>query len=72
MDNIKYDYSKLFGLLREKNITQYDLANSIGISETSVNKKLKNKSEFKQSEMLSIVKALNYSVEDISSLFFTH
>ena len=72
MTSNKYDYSKLFGLMREKNFTQRAVAEHLGISETAFNKKLKNKSEFKQTEMLSILDFLGQPCSDVISLFFTH
>ena len=67
-----YDYSRLLGLMREKGITQESLAKSIGISDTSLNKKLKNNSQFKQDEMLSILSILNQPISNIGTIFFTH
>lgn len=37
MRNIKYDYSKLLGRMKEKSITQANLASYIGVSETTIN-----------------------------------
>ena len=50
MANNIYDYSKLLGRLKEKNLTQDQLAAKIGISPASTNLKLCNKSPFKQDE----------------------
>ncbi|MGN1194746.1 MAG: DUF739 family protein [Acutalibacteraceae bacterium] len=67
-----YDYSKLLGIMKEKNITQESLAKSIGISETSLNKKLKNNSQFKQDEMISILNILGVNVNNVANIFFSH
>ena len=65
-----YDYSKLLGLMREKQITQNELATMLGISETSLNKKLKGNSQFKQEEIRQILIALGLGVEEVSAYFF--
>lgn len=67
-----YNYQKLFGKMRELDITQNALAKAIGVSEVTLNKKLQNKSEFKQSEMLKTLKALNeQGAGKIEEYFFT-
>lgn len=70
--NIIYNYSKLLGRLKEKNLTQDQLAAKIGISPASVNLKLCNKSPFKQDEILAICDALDISYSEISAYFFCH
>ena len=67
-----YNYSKLLGLMREKNITQENLAEYVGMSEVTLNKKLNNNSQFKQSEMVSILNALALPITDIVTIFFAH
>ena len=65
-----YDYSKLNGKMRESGITQANLAKMIGISETSMNLRLKNKANFKQNEMLDICNVLHIPVEQVDVYFF--
>lgn len=72
MADLKYDYSKLLGRMREKSFTQDELAKSIGISSTSMNLSLKNKRQFKQKEMFAICCFLNIDLEDIDDYFFCH
>ncbi len=67
-----YDYSKLLGIMKEQNITQETLAKSIGVSETTLNKKLNNNSQFKQDEMIAILNILGINISCISSIFFNH
>lgn len=67
-----YDYSKLLGLMREKSLTQEGLAESIGVSEATLNKKLNNNSQFKQNEMVSILNILGEPLANITSIFFAH
>lgn len=67
-----YNYSKLLGLMREKNITQENLAEYVGMSEVTLNKKLNNNSQFKQNEMVSILNVLALPITDVVTIFFTH
>lgn len=65
-----FDYSKLLGRIKEKKFTQVSLAGDIGMSETSLNHKLANKSPFKQSEMLMVCEALEIPIDNIGEYFF--
>ncbi len=67
-----YNYSRLLGLMKEKNITQENLAEAVGISEVTLNKKLKNNSQFKQNEMVAILNILGLPITNIVTIFFTH
>lgn len=67
-----YDYSNLLGAMRRKGITQEQLARVVGKSEATLNRKLCGAREFKQSEMLKILEALDEPVERASFYFFTH
>lgn len=67
-----YDYSKLLGRLKEKNLTQDQLAVKIGISPASTNLKLCNKSPFKQDEILAICDVLDIDYSEIPAYFFWH
>ncbi len=64
------DYSKLLGKMKEKGITQSELAKQIGISETSLNKKLNGGSQFRQEEMLKILDCIGVNIESVSLYFF--
>lgn len=71
MDNIiKYDYSKLLGKIREKGLTQVELAKKIGISEATLNFSLKNKRPFKQDEIIRICEILCIGLESVETYFF--
>lgn len=70
--NTIYDYSKLLGRLKEKNLTQDQLAVKIGISPASMNLKLNNKSPFKQNEILAICDVLDIDYSEIPAYFFCH
>lgn len=67
-----YNYSKLLGKMREKGFTQSDLAKNIGINTITLNQKLKNNSEFKQTEMIKILDYIGEPVSNVTSYFFTH
>lgn len=51
---MEFDYSKLLGAMREKGVTQADVAKIAGMSETSLRSKLKNRTEFRDREILLI------------------
>lgn len=72
MERILYDYSQLLGRLKEKKITQDQLAAKMGISPASMNLKLCNKSPFKQDEILAICDVLNIISSEIPAYFFYH
>lgn len=65
-----YDYSKLLGRMREKKVTQSELADMLDLSETSLNRKLKNKTQFKQREMSKICDFLAIPKGHIDAYFF--
>lgn len=65
------DYSKLLGRMREKRMTQADVARKIGISPTTLNGKLNGHVEFSQSEIRNLCKALEIHDAEISAFFFT-
>lgn len=72
MEKIIYDYGKLLGRLREKGITQNELANRLGVSETTVNLSLGNKRAFKQDEIFKMCEILDIKLKDIEAYFFSH
>lgn len=72
MGKIMYDYSKLLGRLKEKGFTQLELANRLGVSETTVNLSLGNKRAFKQDEIFRICELLDLDMSDIEAYFFSH
>lgn len=67
---LKCDYSKLLGKIREKGMTQVELAKEIGISEATLNFSLKNKRPFKQDEIFKICEILEIKLDCITSYFF--
>ena len=69
---MSYKYSKLLGRMREYGFTQAGLAAEIGCTTPILNRKLKNKSAFKQNEIISICNALSINTEEIGLYFFTN
>lgn len=65
-----YNYSRLLGKMKEKGFTQATLAKFIGISDTTLNSKLNNSSEFRQTEMRKILLALGESLDKIEYFFY--
>ena len=66
----KYDYSKLYGKIKEKGFTQESLSRRVDISESSLNLKLKNIRPFKQDEMLEMCDALDIPLDSVADYFF--
>jgi len=71
MTEVKFDYSKLRGKIREIFKTQSAFAEAMGISSTSLSAKLNNKIEFSQKEIDRAVDLLKIEKEDIPAYFFT-
>lgn len=56
---------KLKGALREKNITQSELADEIGMCESTLSFKMNGKSQFTLEEIKKISKLLSMDVKEI-------
>ena len=69
---MRFDYSKLLGRMRERSFTQEKLAKYIGVSESTLNGKLTNKTYFNSKEIDRICEALDISNEEIGAYFYTH
>ncbi|MBE6987989.1 MAG: DUF739 family protein [Ruminococcaceae bacterium] len=67
-----YDYSKLIGRIREYGYTQESFSKALGMSETTLNFKLKSKRSFKQEEILRMSDLLDIKCDEIVPYFFTH
>lgn len=67
---MKYDYSKLLGRMKERGVTQEQLAKEIGITESTLNAKLNNKFNFKANEMDAICRVLDIPNDEIGAYFF--
>lgn len=56
---------KLILLMKEKNITNKELASKLGISEKQLGLKLKGATDFKSSEMFKISKIFHRNIDEI-------
>lgn len=69
---MKYNYSKLLGRIRERGITQEQLAKAIGKNKSTISAKINNQFSFTQEEMNDICKVLDISNDEIGDYFFAH
>lgn len=65
------DYSKLLGRLKEKSLTQAEVAKMIKVSPSTLNGKLNGHVEFSQSEIRNLCIVLDIQDSDIPAFFFT-
>jgi transcriptional regulator with XRE-family HTH domain len=68
---MSYDYRKLQGRIKEVCGTQAVYAKRIGISGTTLSKKLNNKTDFSSSEIQRSIEALDIEADDLPVYFFT-
>jgi len=68
MREIILDFNKLKGKIKEKGMTQVELAKRVGISPSVMNQKLNNKSDFTLMESFVIAKILG--IDDMNAYFF--
>lgn len=68
---MKYNYAKLNGRIVEICGTQGVFAERMGMSEVSISKRLNNKLEWRQTEMLKAAKILELGVSEIVVYFFS-
>lgn len=64
-----FDYSKLLGKMREKGVTQEEVASKIGISSNALRNKLKGRSSFNVGEIWAISLYLGITGE-VQDYFF--
>lgn len=69
--DVKFDYSKLLGRIREYGFTQEVIALEIGISVSTLSFKLNNKAFFQQKEIIKICYLLEIGTAEIGLYFFT-
>jgi hypothetical protein len=62
--------SLLLELIKQKGFTVTDFAAAIGLTRQGFHKKLKNKSEFKQTEIALTTKVLKLTREQEAKIFF--
>lgn len=68
--NMDYEYRKLRGRIREMFFTERAFADCLGISRTSLSKKLNGKTEFSQADIREWCQLLNIKESEISEYFF--
>ena len=66
----EYEHNKLMGLMREKKISQETLAKGMGISITTLSKKLHGKVDFTTKEVFLAMKVLG--IDNPMSYFFEY
>lgn len=65
-----FDYSELLGKIKAKYGTQSDFAEALGMSLSTLNQKLNNKSDWDTPEMVKACELLDIELADISQYFF--
>lgn len=65
------DYLSLLGKIRASGMTQTDVAQKIGVSVATLNKKLRGHTDFTQTEIRNICRVLEIPDVEIPSYFFT-
>lgn len=68
---MSFNYAKLYGRMAELDISKEKLAKMIGISRSSLYKKLLSDREFTQKEIMKCADILKIAPLDIPSYFFT-
>ncbi len=71
MEESIYDYSILKGKIVEKIGSRRELADKLGINETTLSNKLNNKTDFSREEMKKICKILDEPLYKIVEFFLT-
>lgn len=64
------DYPSLRAMIAKNGITNRHLAKELGLSEQTFYNKMVGASEFKNSEIKTITKELNLSLDDVNKIFF--
>lgn len=67
---MSFQYNKLYGRLAELRMTQDEYAQKLGISRTSLYKRLSTQLFFTQDEILKSVEILKISMDEIPEYFF--
>ena len=69
--DVKFDYSKLLGRIKEYGFTQEIIASEIGMSVSTLSFKLNNKAFFTQKEIKKICDLLEIETTEVGVYFFT-
>ena len=68
---VKFDYSKLLGRIKEKGYTLNEIAKCIGLAPSTFSLRLSSDGYFRQPEMVKICDVLGIAYKDIPVYFFT-
>ena len=68
MSRAEFNFDKLKGLMREKRLTQEELAKAVGMGAAGLNLKLNNKRDFSLTEAFAIAQVLG--ITDLDPYFF--
>ena len=68
---VKFDYSKLLGKIKEKGLTLAEFAKCIGMAPSTFSLKLSGEGYFRQPEIISICDELGIAYKEIIAYFFT-
>ena len=66
-----YNYSKLLGRMKEKGLTQSQIASALDKNESTISSKLNGKFSFTVVEIDTICKLLDIGNDEIGTYFFT-
>lgn len=66
----EYNYAKLLGRMRERGVTQEDVASKMGRNAATISRKLNNQGYFTQTEISIMCDILKISDEEIGNYFF--
>lgn len=69
--DIKFDYSKLLGKIKEKGYTQAEFAVELGKASSTFSLRLSGEGYFRQPEMIKICDMLGIAYKEIPVYFFT-
>lgn len=67
---MKRNYSKLLGRIKERGITQEQLASAIGKNKSTVSAKINGRFSFTQKEIDDVCRALDIPNDEIGDYFF--
>lgn len=67
---MEFNYGVLRGKIKEKSLTEYQVAELLEISKTSFSNKINNKLQFTQEEIEKLVNILEIEKEKIALYFF--
>lgn len=66
-----YNYNKLKYYISERVGTQKMMAEALGMTYSTFSKKISNKRQFSQNEIVDVINVLNLTDEEIRECFFT-